>query len=75
LQRIRNKSLYQRQEEDKKNYSNNNNKNIVNQTRKIDIEKILLMRKNIETIKRYLKLLIFRVKTKNNKKILKKNNF
>jgi hypothetical protein len=75
LQRIRNKSLYQRQEEDKKNYSNNNNKNIVNQTRKINIEKILLMRKNIETIKRYLKLLIFRVKTKNNKKILKKNNF
>ncbi len=33
------------------------------------------MRKDIEAIKRYLELLVFKVKTKNNKKILKKNNF
>jgi len=32
------------------------------------------MHKNIKAIKRYLKLLVFRVKTKNSKKILEKNN-
>jgi len=36
---------------------------------------MLLAHKNIEIIKRYSRLLIFRVKTKNSKKILKKNNF
>jgi len=50
-------------------------KNIVNWARKIDVNKTLFARKNIEIIKRRLKLLIFRIKTKNNKKILKKNNF
>jgi len=50
-------------------------KNIINSAQKVDVDKTLLMRKNIEIIKRQLNLLIFRVKTKNSKKILKKNNF
>ena len=36
---------------------------------------MLLIYKDIEVIKRYFKLLIFRFKTKKSKKLLKKNNF
>ncbi len=50
-------------------------KNIVRWAREIDVDKILSMCKNIETIKRWSNLLIFQVKTKDSKKILKKNNF
>ena len=50
-------------------------KNIVKWTREINVDKMLLTRKNIETMKRWLNLLIFQVKTKNSKRILKKNDF
>ncbi len=50
-------------------------KNIVRWVRKIDVDKTLSMRKNIETMKRWLKLLIFQVKMKSSKRTLKKNNF
>jgi len=36
---------------------------------------MLLARKNIEIIKKRSRLLVFKIKTKSNKKILKKNNF
>lgn len=35
----------------------------------------MFTRKNIKIIKRYLKLLIFKIITKSNKEILEKNNF
>jgi len=50
-------------------------KNIVRWAREIDINEMLLTCKNIETMKRWLKLLIFQVKMKSSKKTLKKNNF
>ncbi len=50
-------------------------KNIVRWARKIDVDKMLLTHKNIETMKRWLKLLIFQIKIKNNKRTLKKNDF
>ncbi len=36
---------------------------------------MLLIYRNIKIIKKYLKLLIFRIKIQSSKKILKKNNF
>ena len=50
-------------------------KNIVKWTREIDVDKMLSTYKNIETMKRWLRLLIFQVKMKNSKKTLKKNDF
>ncbi len=50
-------------------------KNIVRWAKKINIDKTLLTCKNIKMMKRWLKLLIFQVKMKSSKKILKKNNF
>jgi len=50
-------------------------KNIVNWTKKINVNETLLARKNIEIIKRRLRLLVFKIKIKNNKKILKKKTF
>jgi len=50
-------------------------KNTVDWAKKINVNKTLLVRKNIEIIKKRLELVVFRVKTKNNKKILKKNDF
>ncbi len=50
-------------------------KNIVRWARKIDVDETLLMHKNIKMMKRWLKLLIFQVKTKSSKKTLKKNDF
>ncbi len=50
-------------------------KNIVRWARKIDIDKMLSMCKNIKTMKRLLNLLIFQVKMKDSKRILKKNDF
>ncbi len=50
-------------------------KNIVRWARKIDVNETLLMHKNIEMIKRWLKMLIFQVKTKSSKRTLKKNDF
>ncbi len=43
--------------------------------REININEMLLMHKNIETMKKWLNLLIFWIKTKDSKKILKKNDF
>ncbi len=50
-------------------------KNIVRWARKIDVDKMLLTRKNIETMKRWSNLLIFWMKMKDSKRILKKNDF
>ena len=50
-------------------------KNIMRWARKIDVDKMLSTRKNIKTIKRWLRLLIFWIKTKSSKKTLKKNDF
>ena len=50
-------------------------KNIMKWVREIDVDEMLLTHKNIEMMKRWLKLLIFWVKTKNSKKTLKKNDF
>ncbi len=50
-------------------------KNIVRWVKKINIDEMLLMCKNIETMKRWSNLLIFQVKMKDSKKILKKNDF
>ncbi len=50
-------------------------KNIVKWAKKIDVDKTLSMRKNIKTMKRWLRLLIFQVKMKSSKRTLKKNNF
>ena len=49
--------------------------NIVRWVREIDVDKTLSMCKNIKTMKKWLNLLIFWVKTKDSKRILKKNNF
>ena len=49
--------------------------NIVRWTREIDVDEMLLTRKNIETMKRWSNLLIFQVKIKDSKRILKKNDF
>ena len=49
--------------------------NIVRWTKEIDVDEMLSTCKNIETIKRWSNLLIFWVKTKDSKRILKKNNF
>ncbi len=50
-------------------------KNIVKWVKEIDVDKMLLMHKNIKMIKKWLKLLIFWIKMKSSKRILKKNNF
>ncbi len=50
-------------------------KNIMKWARKIDVDKMLSTRKNIKTMKRWLRLLIFWIKTKSCKKTLKKNDF
>ncbi len=50
-------------------------KNIVRWAREIDVDETLLTCKNIETMKRWSNLLIFQVKTKDSKRILKKNDF
>ena len=42
---------------------------------KLNIEKTLIARKNIEEIKKFKKLRIFRIIFKKSKKILKFNNF
>ena len=44
-------------------------------TRKLNIENILIARKNIVKIKKFKKLMIFRISFEENKKILKFNNF
>ncbi len=49
--------------------------NIVRWAKEIDVNKMLSTRKNIKTMKRWLNLLIFQVKIKNSKRILKKNDF
>ena len=50
-------------------------KNIVRWAREIDVNKMLLTCKNIKTMKRWSNLLIFWVKIKDSKRILKKNDF
>ncbi len=50
-------------------------KNIVRWVREIDVDEMLSTRKNIKTMKRWSNLLIFQVKIKDSKKILKKNGF
>ncbi len=49
--------------------------NIVRWAKEIDVDEMLLIHKNIETMKRWSNLLIFWVKIKDSKKILKKNDF
>ncbi len=49
--------------------------NIVRWAREIDINKMLSTCKNIETMKKWSNLLIFWIKMKDSKKILKKNDF
>ncbi len=49
--------------------------NIVRWAREINVDETLSTRKNIETMKRWSNLLIFQVKMKDSKRILKKNNF
>ncbi len=49
--------------------------NIVRWAREIDVDKMLLTRKNIKTMKRWSDLLIFWIKIKDSKRILKKNDF
>ncbi len=50
-------------------------KNIVRWAKEIDVNETLSTRKNIETIKKWSNLLIFWIKMKDSKKILKKNDF
>ncbi len=50
-------------------------KNIVEWTRESNVDKMLSTCKDIEMMKRWLNLLIFQVKIKDSKKILKENNF
>jgi len=50
-------------------------KNIVKWAREIDVDKMLSTCKNIETMKKWLKLLIFWIKMKSSKRTLKKNDF
>ncbi len=49
--------------------------NIVRWVKEIDVDKMLSTRKNIKTMKRWSNLLIFQVKIKDSKRILKKNDF
>ncbi len=49
--------------------------NIMRWVREIDVDEMLSTRKNIETMKRWSNLLIFQVKIKDRKRILKKNDF
>jgi len=50
-------------------------KNIVRWVKEIDVDKMLSTCKNIKTMKRWSNLLIFQVKIKDSKRILKKNDF
>ena len=50
-------------------------KNIVRWAREIDVDETLSTRKNIKTMKRWSRLLIFQVKMKSSKRTLKKNDF
>ncbi len=50
-------------------------KNIIKWAREIDVDKMLLTRKNIKTMKRWSRLLIFQVKMKSSKRTLEKNDF
>ncbi len=50
-------------------------KNIVRWVKEIDVNEMLLMCKNIETMKKWSKLLIFWIKMKSSKRTLKKNDF
>ncbi len=49
--------------------------NIINKIRNINVETTLLIRKNIIIVKKQFNIVIFKIKTKKDKKILKKNNF
>ena len=49
--------------------------NIIALTRKLNIENILIARKNIIKIRKFKKLMIFRIIFEESKKILKFNNF
>ncbi len=50
-------------------------KNIVKWAREIDVDETLSTRKNIKMMKRWSRLLIFWIKMKSSKRILKKNDF
>ena len=50
-------------------------KNIINRAREINSSKTLSKRKNIKIMKRRSRFIIFKINTKNNKKILKSNDF
>ncbi len=67
--------VFIKEKEEIKRIMTTTTKNIVRWMKEIDIDKTLLTRKNIKTMKRWLKLLIFWIKMKSSKKTLKKNNF
>ena len=67
--------IFVKKEEKIKRIMMTTTKNIVRWVKKINIDEMLLMCKNIETMKRWSNLLIFQVKMKDSKKILKKNDF
>ena len=50
-------------------------KNIIHRTKKINSSKTFSKRKNIKIMKKRSRFIIFKINTKNNKKILKSNDF
>ena len=58
-----------------KKFMTTTTKNLINRTKKINNSKTFSKRKNIKIIKRRSRLIIFKINTKNNKKILKSNDF
>ncbi len=67
--------IFIKKEEEVKRIMMITTKNIVRLVREIDVDETLSTRKNIKTMKKWLRLLIFQIKTKSSKKTLKKNNF
>jgi len=67
--------IFIKEEEEVKRIMTTTTKNIVRWAREIDVDETLSTRKNIETMKRWSRLLIFRVKTKSSKRTLKENDF
>ncbi len=67
--------IFIKEEEKIKRIMMTTTENIVKWAREIDVDKMLLTRKNIKTMKRWSNLLIFQVKMKDSKRILKKNDF
>ncbi len=67
--------IFIKEKEEVKRIMTTTTKNIVKWAKEIDVNKMLSMCKNIKTMKRWSRLLIFWIKMKNSKKTLKKNDF